>query len=101
MAEEGQRWTQFYVAAPVCSPSRAALLGRLPVRSGTYGTEERTLERSVHSPPLLYHLGEDPGERFDVAEQYPDVVAELVAVAERFVGSTEVAPSVFDLRPPE
>ena len=42
MAAEGQRWTQFYVAAPVCSPSRAALLtGRLPVRSGMYGTEER------------------------------------------------------------
>ena len=38
MAAEGQRWTQFYVASPVCSPSRGALLtGRLPVRSGIYG----------------------------------------------------------------
>ena len=35
LAANGQRWTDFYVAAPVCSPSRAALLtGRLPVRSG-------------------------------------------------------------------
>lgn len=38
MAREGQRWTDFYVAAPVCSPSRGALLtGRLPVRTGLYG----------------------------------------------------------------
>ncbi|MFY9569948.1 MAG: sulfatase, partial [Blastocatellia bacterium] len=39
MAAEGQRWTNFYAQAPVCSPSRAALLtGRLPIRSGMYGS---------------------------------------------------------------
>ena len=38
LAVDGQRWTDFYVAAPVCSPSRAALLtGRYPVRTGQYG----------------------------------------------------------------
>ena len=38
MADEGQRWTDFYVSSPICSPSRAGLLtGRLGVRNGMYG----------------------------------------------------------------
>ncbi|MEM6708710.1 MAG: sulfatase [Pseudomonadota bacterium] len=40
LAATGQRWTDFYVAAPVCSPSRGALLtGRLPNRTGLYGRQ--------------------------------------------------------------
>jgi arylsulfatase A len=42
MAAEGMRFTDFYVAANVCTPSRAALLtGRLPIRSGMAGSESR------------------------------------------------------------
>ena len=37
LAEEGLRFTSFYSASPVCSPSRAALLtGRFQTRSGIY-----------------------------------------------------------------
>ncbi len=44
MAAEGMKLTQFYSAAPVCTPSRAALMtGRLPVRSGMCSTKRRVL----------------------------------------------------------
>src|SRR5687767_13333575 len=44
MAAEGMRFTDFYSAAEVCTPSRAALLtGRYPVRSGMAHDQFRVL----------------------------------------------------------
>jgi len=44
MAYQGQKWTNFYVAAPVSTPSRAALLtGRLPIRTGMSSEKRRVL----------------------------------------------------------
>jgi len=49
MAVEGQKWTNFYVAASVCTPSRAGLLtGRLPIRSGMVDDRVRVLFPDSH-----------------------------------------------------
>lgn len=82
LAAEGQRWTDFYVAAPVCSPSRGALLtGKQPKRMGLWGRqigvffpkasaglphEERTLPEALkevgYATGIIgkWHLGDAP-----------------------------------------
>lgn len=53
MAAEGSRWTSFYVAASVCTPSRAGLMtGRHPLRSGTMGNPRVFAERSLRGLPF-------------------------------------------------
>ena len=65
------------------------------VTEGAYG---RPPERTEHDPAILYHLGEDPGERFDLAALHPEVVAELQAEARAHRDAIEPAPPLFDRR---
>jgi arylsulfatase A-like enzyme len=89
LAKRGLRFTQFYVASPVCSPSRAALLtGRQPLRTGLKGnvsslrgvsgmsTEEITMAEMLKATGYRtalfgkWHLGTTPeceprGQGFD------------------------------------
>lgn len=63
LAERGVRFTQFYAAAPVCSPSRAGLLtGRYPLKAG--------VPSNAAAPPLPgshFHNGL-PTEQITIAE---------------------------------
>lgn len=79
LAAEGTRFTQFYVGAPVCSPSRAAIMtGRYPQRAGVPGnvssekghsgmpTEQVTIAEMMKSAGYVtghvgkWHLGYTP-----------------------------------------
>lgn len=52
MAKEGQKWTNFYASASVCTPSRAGLLtGRLAIRSGLAGNPRVLFEWSAGGLP--------------------------------------------------
>jgi arylsulfatase A-like enzyme len=67
LAAQGVRFTQFYAAAPVCSPSRAGLLtGRYPLRAG--------LVTNAAAPPINGNFDDGtrglPGEQITLAEMF-------------------------------
>lgn len=47
---------------------------------GAYGQFE---EKQVLETPLLFDLCEDPGEKYDVADEHPKVLAEIEDMVER------------------
>ncbi len=56
------------------------------ITEGSYGIGPK---RAEHDPPLLYHLGSDPGERYDVSQQHPEIVARARKVAAEHVQSIQ------------
>jgi len=58
------------------------------VRRGPFKAHWMTYSRlgsagaQTHDPPLLFHLGHDPGERFNIAAQHPEVIADLRRIRE-------------------
>jgi arylsulfatase A-like enzyme len=42
-----------------------------------YGSPGAPVVFEKHDPPLLFHLGQDPGERIDVAKEHPEVLADI------------------------
>jgi arylsulfatase A len=54
--------------------------------------------KTEHSPPGLYNLDTDPSEKYDVAADHPEVVAEIRALAEQHLSEVIPAESRLDAR---
>lgn len=65
------------------------------VTEGAYGMPP---VRTEHEIPQLFHLGQDPGERFNLAAQQPEKLKELVQAAEAHRSSVTRASAIFDAR---
>jgi arylsulfatase A-like enzyme len=50
----------------------------------------RNIKDTYHDPPLLFHLGHDPSEKYDIAERNPKIIEEI---------RKEVALHMADLEP--
>ncbi len=48
------------------------------ITQGCYGIGP---QRAEHDPPELYHLEHDPSEKYNVADDHPEVIQRLVAIA--------------------
>jgi hypothetical protein len=42
--------------------------------------------------PELYHLGEDPSEKYDLADKHPDIVERLAKLGEKLQASVKAVP---------
>lgn len=58
-------------------------------------------KRIEHDPPVLYNLEVDPSEKWDVAEQHPDIIAEIKAAADAHKETVVAVPSQLEIPLPK
>ncbi len=83
------------------SELRAVRKGKYKVHFITSGAYDDPEPRTVHDPPLLFDLSADPAERFNIAAQHPDVVADLAKTASAHRNTVTIAAPLFDVLLPK
>ena len=68
------------------------------ITSGAYGIGRG---RALHDPPLLFNLEKDPGEKHDVANAHPDVIAAIRKETAAHQASLKPGKPLFDEISPE
>ena len=49
--------------------------------------------------PLLFNIENDPSERIDLSERRPEILEQMLKLRNEMLESTDIRPSVNDLRP--
>ncbi|HIE99833.1 MAG TPA: arylsulfatase [Planctomycetes bacterium] len=84
--KDGPRNEMFYYHGEECYAVRSGMY-KAHFKTKTSYTGQRQAE--VHDPPLLYHLGHDPSEEYDIAKDHPDIIAAIREVKTRHEASIE------------
>jgi arylsulfatase A-like enzyme len=58
-------------------------------------------ERVYHDPPLLFNVEEDPSERFNIADEYPEVLDQIRKAVIAHQENMNPAPDLLKERGPE
>ncbi len=88
-AAPGPRNEIFYYRGPELYAVRTGNWKAHFITQGEYGTFG---PKELHDPPLLYHLGKDPGEKYNVAQQHPEVLERIRQIAEQHQAGVEPYP---------
>lgn len=81
----------FYRGTQLFAARKGPLKAHFQTRPG-YGREEV----KKHDPPLVFHLAEDPSERFNVSTNHSSFLAELATTVQRHQATLESTPSQLD-----
>ncbi|MBN1909198.1 MAG: sulfatase [Pirellulales bacterium] len=94
--KESPRQTMFYYRGPVlCAVRHGSYKAHFETKS--YYNRKKPLK---HDPPLLFDLDRDPGERFNMAKQHPEVIAEIKKIVAAHQEKLVMAPCELEKRPP-
>ena len=80
------RTNMFYYHGEECFAVRSGMF-KAHFKTKTSYTGQKTAV--VHDPPLLYHLGHDPSEQYDIAQKHPDVIRQLRSLKSQHEESIE------------
>jgi arylsulfatase A-like enzyme len=73
----GKRETMFYYRGDeLFAVRKGQYKAHLQTAPG-YATPKKPLKFEPHDPPLLFHLGSDPGEKINIATNHPEVIADI------------------------